>query len=123
MLGGDMRAFITAALVTVAFTSSVVLAQAREPNAAHGSSLIRDGQAMEIAASGKESTIPQQQPQSGSGKAPGSLSEELSRSGGIIHPPASGDGNVVLPPNQRTSRTPIIPPPGTPGGNPLVQPK
>ena len=68
-------------------------------------------------------TVPEQQPQSGSSTAPGSLSHELSRSGGVIHPPPTGDGGVVAPPNQGTSRTPVIPPPGTPGGNPLVQPK
>jgi hypothetical protein len=72
---------------------------------------------------GNGDTIPQQQPPSGSNPAHGSLSHQLSRSGGVIHPPPTGDGGVVAPPNQGTSRTPVIPPPGTPGGNPLVQPK
>jgi hypothetical protein len=52
-----------------------------------------------------------------------SLSRELNQSGGVIHPPPSADRNVVTPPNRATSSTPVIPPPGTPGGNPLVQPK
>jgi hypothetical protein len=51
------------------------------------------------------------------------LSHQLSRSGGVIHPPPTADRGVIAPPNQGTSRTPVIPPPGTPGGNPLVQPK
>jgi hypothetical protein len=62
-------------------------------------------------------------PQSGSSTAPGSLSHELSQTGGIIRPPPSGDRGVVMPPNQASSRTPVIHPPGTPGGNPQIQPK
>ncbi|HZU88736.1 MAG TPA: hypothetical protein VE993_05715 [Stellaceae bacterium] len=42
----------------------------------------------------------------------GSLSHRLSRSGGVLHPPPFS-GNS----------TPVIPPPGTPGGNPHIQPK
>ena len=63
-----------------------------------------------------------QAPQSGS-PAPGSLSRELSRSGGVIRPPPTHDRGVVSPPHQGVGRTPVIPPPGTPGGNPNVQPK
>ena len=62
-------------------------------------------------------------PQSRSSSPPGSLSHQLSRSGGVIHPPATRDRGVVKPPNQGISRTPVIPPPGSPGGNPNVQPK
>jgi hypothetical protein len=64
-----------------------------------------------------------QVPQSGSSSPPGSLSHQLSRSGGVIQPPATGDQGVVPPPNQGVSRTPVIPPPGSPGGNPSVEPK
>jgi hypothetical protein len=61
--------------------------------------------------------------QSGESNPSGSLSHVLSQSGGVIHPPPSADRNVVPPPNQDSSRTPVIRPPGTPGGNPAVQPK
>jgi hypothetical protein len=71
---------------------------------------------------GNGNVVPQQPP-SGSNPAHGSLSHQLSRSGGVIHPPPTADRGVIAPPNQGTSRTPVIPPPGTPGGNPLVQPK
>lgn len=60
------------------------------------------------------------QPRAQSGS---SLSHALSQSGGVIHPPPSADRNIVPPPNQAQGSTPVIPPPGTPGGNPLVQPK
>jgi hypothetical protein len=66
---------------------------------------------------------PRQVPESGSTTTPGSLSDELHRSGGVLQPPPTGDAGVVSPPNQDTARTPVIPPPGSPGGNPQVQPK
>jgi hypothetical protein len=56
------------------------------------------------------------------GKTPDStLSDTLSRSGGVITPPEVGDPNVKAPPS--VGDTPVIPPPGTPGGNQNVQPK
>ncbi len=39
------------------------------------------------------------------------LGQQLSRSGGVLHPPLVGGSTAV------------IPPPGTPGGNPHVEPK
>ena len=54
---------------------------------------------------------------------PGSLSNELSRSQGVVRPPAIGDQGVVSPPSAGAQSTPVIPPPGTPGGKQDVQPK
>lgn len=63
-------------------------------------------------------------PQQPGATAPqGSLSHELNRSNGVIQPPPTGDRGVVKPPNRGASRTPVIPPPGTPGGNPRIEPK
>jgi|SRR6185437_8717592 len=63
-------------------------------------------------------------PQHGSSTAPsGSLSDELSRTGGVMQPPSTGDQGVVAPPRTGPQSTPVIPPPGTPGGNPELQPK
>jgi hypothetical protein len=42
---------------------------------------------------------------------------------GVIPPPRTGDPNVVVPPDQGTGTMPVIPAPGTPGGNPDVQPQ
>jgi hypothetical protein len=50
------------------------------------------------------------------------LSQELSRSKGVICPPAGVDPGLAVPP-VGGGRTPVIPPPGTPGGNPNVIPK
>jgi len=63
-------------------------------------------------------------PQQGTSTAPsGSLSDELSRSGGVVQPPATGDQGVVPPPKAGPQSMPVIPPPGTPGGNQEIQPK
>lgn len=51
-----------------------------------------------------------------------SLSEQLDESGGVIKPPPSRDPEMVKPaPDVGT--TPVIPPPGMPGGPPGPEPK
>ena len=60
----------------------------------------------------------------GSGATTGSsenLSDKLSRSDGVLCPP-----NVdpeIKQPTPNTGKMPVIPPPGSPGGDPSVQPK
>jgi hypothetical protein len=68
---------------------------------------------------------PKQQSDEGlSGSSSGSLSHELSRSGGVIHPPANPDPGLTKPaPDLGPHSMPVIPPPGTPGGNPDIKPK
>ena len=54
------------------------------------------------------------------------LSEELERSEGVIVPVDPGvDPDMVQPPPDTggAATMPVIPPPGTPGGNPNVRPK
>jgi len=51
-----------------------------------------------------------------------SLSEQLSASKGVICPPAGTDPGIKVPP-VGGGRMPVIPPPGTPGGDPGIQPK
>jgi len=50
------------------------------------------------------------------------LSEKLERSEGIICPPKYVDPEIAAPP-PAGGRTPVIPPPGSPGGDPTVRPK
>jgi hypothetical protein len=50
------------------------------------------------------------------------LSDQLSQSKGIICPPAGVDPGIAAPP-VGGGRTPVIPPPGTPGGDPSLVPK
>ena len=49
------------------------------------------------------------------------LSDKLARSDGVLCPPSVDPGMTNPPPGG--GRTPVIPPPGSPGGDPNVQPK
>ena len=52
------------------------------------------------------------------------LSEQLDRNKGVITPPATGDTEIYTEaPNPNPGTTPVIPPPGTPGGDQSVEPK
>jgi len=51
-----------------------------------------------------------------------SLSEQLSESKGVICPPSGVDPGIAVPP-VGGGRMPVIPPPGTPGGDPSLVPK
>ena len=59
-----------------------------------------------------------------SGAAPSPLSEQLSRSGGVIKPPDNVDRKIEAPtPDPGAHSMPVVPPPGAPGGDPNVKPK
>jgi hypothetical protein len=64
-----------------------------------------------------QSTTPSMPP------ASGTSSSDLNRSGGVITPPAGVDPEIKQTPPATGARMPIIPPPGTPGGDPAVKPK
>jgi hypothetical protein len=49
------------------------------------------------------------------------LSERLDQGGGVICPPDVDPG--IKTPAPETGKMPVIPPPGSPGGDPRVQPK
>jgi hypothetical protein len=49
------------------------------------------------------------------------LGEKLGQSNGVICPPDIDSG--MRAPTPEGGKTPVIPPPGSPGGNPNVQPK
>ena len=49
-------------------------------------------------------------------------SERLHTDKGVVRPPENVDPSMTKP-TPRTGTTPVIPPPGTPGGNPDVQPR
>lgn len=50
------------------------------------------------------------------------LTDKLARSDGVLCPPAGIDPEIRAPTPQ-TGNTPVIPPPGSPGGDPTVRPK
>jgi hypothetical protein len=56
------------------------------------------------------------------GQANEALGDKLAKSNGVLCPPAGIDPEMRAP-TPDTGNTPVIPPPGSPGGNPNVQPK
>jgi hypothetical protein len=52
-----------------------------------------------------------------------SLSERLDQSGGVIHPPSDVDSGIHVTPPATGDKMPIVPAPGSPGGDPTVKPK
>lgn len=55
-------------------------------------------------------------------KKPGNLSDKLNRNNGVIHPEGDIDP-AMRKPAPPTGATPVIPPPGAPGGDTTIQPK
>lgn len=51
-----------------------------------------------------------------------SLGDKLAKSDGVLCPPASVDPEMRAP-TPEGGNTPVIPPPGSPGGDPSVRPK
>jgi hypothetical protein len=58
------------------------------------------------------------------GQAQAPLGDRLAQSDGVLCPPAGVDPQMRAPaPSTGTSSMPVIPPPGSPGGDPTVRPK
>jgi hypothetical protein len=52
------------------------------------------------------------------------LGDKLAKSDGVLCPPTGVDPDMHAPtPNAGSSNTPVLPPPGSPGGDPSVRPK
>ena len=72
----------------------------------------------------------QQPPQSGTAAPEGTttgqraepLGDKLARSDGVLCPPAGVDPDMRAP-TPEGGNTPVIPPPGSPGGDPSIRPK
>src|SRR5882724_6955467 len=56
------------------------------------------------------------------GRASEPLGDKLARSDGVLCPPAGIDPEMRAP-TPDAGRTPVIPPPGSPGGDPTIRPK
>jgi hypothetical protein len=56
------------------------------------------------------------------GQSPAPLGDKLAKSDGVLCPPAGVDPQMRAPTPQ-TGNMPVIPPPGSPGGDPNIRPK
>jgi hypothetical protein len=56
------------------------------------------------------------------GRASEPLGDKLARSDGVLCPPAGIDPEMRAP-TPDAGKTPVIPPPGSPGGDPTIRPK
>lgn len=56
------------------------------------------------------------------GQAGEPLADKLAKSDGVLCPPAGVDPEIRAP-TPDAGNTPVIPPPGSPGGNPNIRPK
>ena len=56
------------------------------------------------------------------GQSNDALGDKLARSNGVLCPPSGVDPEIRAP-TPETDDRPVIPPPGSPGGNPNVDPK
>jgi hypothetical protein len=69
-------------------------------------------------------TVPEKIEPNSTSSTGGTLSDKLERSGGVITPPSGVDPGIsTAAPVPHPGTTPVIPPPGSPGGNQSVQPK
>jgi hypothetical protein len=56
------------------------------------------------------------------GRSGEALGDKLAKSGGVLCPPSTADSDIHAP-TPEGGNTPVIPPPGSPGGNPNIVPK
>jgi hypothetical protein len=89
-------------------------AQTAPPSPAHGS------ECAPMSSASPQGTTPPQGASTGEAREP--LGDRLARSDGVLCPPAGVDPQMHAP-TPDTGNTPVIPPPGSPGGNPNVRPK
>jgi hypothetical protein len=75
------------------------------------------------AATAPAQIVPEDTAPGRSGSSQESLGKKLNRTDGVLHPPQGIDPGVALPPPSTGSNMPVIPPPGTPGGNSAIEPK
>jgi hypothetical protein len=108
-----MRNRTIAAAIAVVISTSVAQAQPERPVPPSASPSTRSD-----CAPGLDSPRPPGNETTGSRD----LSDRLAQSKGVICPPAGVDPGIAVPP-VGGGRMPVIPPPGTPGGDPGIVPK
>jgi hypothetical protein len=116
----DWRIRMLTVLAVAILTPTLVVAQAppkaESPVPPKNEQLDTNGCAHDRATVGEGGALDTNRPDGGD------LSDRLARSGGVICPPTLVDPAIKAPTPPGGSM-PVIPPPGSPGGDPKVQPK
>jgi hypothetical protein len=102
---------------------AALIAQSRSTLAR--SAEVTPAQAPPSASSGRDGCHPNvgaNAPRLGENSSGKTLSDRLAQSSGVICPPSGVDPQMTSPP-PAGGNTPVIPPPGTPGGDRSLQPK
>jgi hypothetical protein len=111
-----MRAYVAITCLLVTAASASAQAPPSNPQPAPAQGTVR---CAPVQPPGQGTGAPSQQT-TGQSREP--LSDRLAQSDGVICPPVEVDRQMPKPPPEG-GRTPVIPPPGSPGGDPTVRPK
>ncbi|HET7888139.1 MAG TPA: hypothetical protein VFL62_18105 [Bradyrhizobium sp.] len=113
-----------ALLLTLAFLTSVQGAAAQAPPTATTPPPPTAIAAADDCAPTAKPAVPRpnREPGTTTGQAAEPLGDKLARSDGVLCPPPGVDPEIRAP-TPDAGNTPVIPPPGSPGGNPDVRPK
>jgi hypothetical protein len=112
------RRAVAGALIGVALLAPPDLANAQTPPSG------KPATPPEIMEPPNESTTPPPDPGAGDSQPKEPLSKQLDQGDGVLEPPRGIDPEIKKPvPDDFKGKMPVIPPPGSPGGNPNVEPK
>ncbi len=114
------RRFLALSLVSVLAVPA--FAQAPPPNKPPVSPKAEQNDACARTTLGQGGDVDDKRPQDKAAQDK-NLSDKLARSNGVICPPSHVDPDMKQPPPQSGGNMPVIPPPGSPGGNEQIQPK
>ena len=117
----DIRLLGLAALAAAIIAPVLASAQAPPPSTAPVAP--KNEQPDPHACANRQDTVGQGGSADERGSGGKSLSDRLAQSNGVICPPDHVDPEIKQPAPQGGGRMPVIPPPGSPGGDPNVQPK
>jgi len=113
------------ALLTIVLVTSVQGAAAQAPPTVTTPPAPTAIASADDCAPNAKSTMPRpnHEPGTTTGQAAEPLGDKLARSEGVLCPPPGLDPEIRAPTPPNAGNTPVIPPPGSPGGNPEVRPK
>jgi len=123
-----IRSTLSALVIAAAASPLAVMAQApATPATPPPPSAIQNGVAGDIAQRCAPNALSEQNSKTAPGRTTGQadsvpLSDRLAAGNGVLCPPSGIDPEIRAP-TPDVGKTPVIPPPGTPGGDQSIQPK